>query len=152
MGRLVVLALSLLGMAFGALAQVPPPKQEKDLVAAGHTRYTAARIRQELIGNTSYIVQLASVPGAPAGIQYTIYYKNDRERVIRPAPGAGSAFTTLWWLEGDLSCGEERAPGAPTKHACYALYDVGSLRYACRQPDGLCASAARTVPGNPEKL
>ncbi len=131
-------------------AQQPVARQEKDLAAAGYQRMTAASIRQ-LIGTTSYVVQLVSVPGAPAGIVYTMYYKSEKERIIRPAPGGGPRFTALWWLEGDLICGEERGP-VPAAHRCYSLYQVDTLRYACRQPEGLCASAARTVPGNPDSL
>lgn len=148
----------LIGLSFvlslQALAQEqrPPARKEQEFVNAGYKRMTAGQIREKVIGNTSYVMQLASVPGAPAGIVYSIFYKSDKERIIRPAPGAGSKFTVLWWLEGDLMCGEEKGPGAPTAHRCYALYEVDSLRYSCRQPDGLCAAASRTAPGNPDNL
>lgn len=148
------IALAVLG-SWQTLAQtqpeIPPVRQEKDLVASGFKRLTAAQIRQQVIGNTSYVVQLASVPGAPAGIVYALYYKSEKERVIRPAQGGGPKYTAFWWLEGDLICGEERGPG-PVAHRCYAAYQVDSLRYSCRQPDGLCAAASRTAPGNPENL
>ncbi len=148
---LIGLALSCAPGALALAQQQPQPYKEAELVASGYKRLTAAEIRQKLVGNTSHIVQLASVPGAPAGIVYSIYYSSDKERIMRPAPGGGPKYTALWWLEGDLICGEEKGP-TPAGHRCYALYDIGSLRYSCRQPDGLCASAARTVPGNPENL
>src|SRR5262245_20161390 len=150
--RSLVAALAMVPLwAQPSASQTPPPKNESELVAAGHKRLTAAQLRQKFIGNTSYVLQVAPVPGAPAGIVFMLYYKSDRERVVKPASGGGPKYTAIWWFEGDLVCAEERPP-APPGHRCYSFYEVEVGRYVCRQPDGLCAAVARTVPGNPENL
>lgn len=128
---------------------VPKPTTEPQLRAAGHRPMTGEEMRRRYIGNTSYILQLAAERGAPAGIVYVIYYKSDRERVVRPAPGGGPVFTALWWIEGDLLCGEVRGP-MPGGHRCNAIYDTPAGAYICR--DGDCGAIGRMAQGNPEKL
>jgi len=147
-------ALTLIALMFAGaavVAQMPAATKEKDLVAAGHKKLTGSQILPRVLGNTSYVNQLASVPGAPAGINYAIYYRNERERVFRPAEGGGPRFVANWWIEGDFICGEEKGPG-PAGHRCYALYDLAPFTYICRQPDGACNSVSRVVRGNPENL
>jgi hypothetical protein len=145
--------LGLAGMISAAAAQSTPPAQtEAALRSAGHRPLEGDELRKRLVGNTNYVIFLGRVPNNASGpITFPVYYRSDKERVVRRPDRSTS--TTLWWIDADQVCGEEKQgmPGG-AGHRCYRLYDTPSLTYSCRQPDGECFFAGRWVPGNPENL
>ena len=154
--RSAILVMAVLAIAvsfsIGASAQIPPPKQEAELVAAGYKRLSGQEISTLALGNTQYVVFLNSEDGARPGDIIKIYYPNARTRIVIPPRGemAGKKVELNWWMDGNLQCVENKFVNVG--HVCYSYYDAGSAYYACLQPDRRCFYLVRFVRGNPENI
>ena len=149
--RMILVGLALAGLAPGALlAQTPAPKTEAELLAAGNKPLTGRQISKLLLGNTIYVTFLAPIGIAPAGTQYTAFYRDAKTRLVlaNSGPTAFKTFEANWWIEGDHVCHEAQV--VRQGNQCQSLYQTSSGVYQCR--NGNCHVLFRVVPGNPEKL
>src|SRR5262245_1697367 len=102
-------------------AGAPSAKKESEVKAAGQQPIAGDVLRKRLVGNTSYLIFLGRLPKtATSGISFAMYYPSDRERIsVRPDE---TRSTTLWWMEGNQICGEEKQtmPGGAANR-CYLV-------------------------------
>lgn len=151
---LILIALLGVSNATPAGAQIPPPKKESELIAAGTRPMTGQQISAILLGNTAYGLWLAPFGRAQTGSQFTNFFRDARTRVLDPGTpasvGVGKHIELNWWLEGNLYCAEYQV--AVKEHVCASMYQVSSAFYACIQPSGDCSLLFRVVPGNPGNL
>lgn len=135
------------GFAPQAWAQ-PKATDEAGLKAAGARQLTGPEIRQQSIGNTSYMMFLADMGPAKAGAVVVRYARDERTRVdLLPTK---AKQVTNWWIEGNNYCGENKVVNVG--HTCHSMWDVGGTYYACIQPSKKCLVSFRMIPGNPEGL
>jgi hypothetical protein len=147
--RLIAVCLPAVAMLAGqAIAQTPQPMQESAMKAAGGRQFMAAELRKIYVGNTHYVMLLKNLGPGKAGAVIANYYRDERARVQKFS--GGDKAESIWWLEGDIRCVEEKRISAG--HLCYSVWDLGGTLYLCLQPDGDCAMSFRVVPGNPERL
>jgi hypothetical protein len=154
--RLTGFVLSIAGFCMGigsAAAQLPSPKKETELVAAGYKQLTAAQITAMFIGNTSVEIALAKVGNIRPGWIAKIFWRDERTRIWMPQGGplAGRKLESIWWMEGNLMC-SERMEAQGEGHGCRALYQVDSSLYSCGRSSGTCNSLVRVLPGNPDGI
>ena len=131
-----------------ALAQLPKPMTVSEVRSAGGRQLGAAEFKRLALGNTSYTILLAPMGTAKPGNITTIYYRDERERLVRR--NDGKTMTGVWWFEGDAVCAELRLQNEG--HFCYLIWDLQGTLYSCLQQSGSCVLSIRFVPGNPEKL
>ena len=156
MERLTVLVLSIAVFCMGissAAAQLPPPKKEAELIAAGYKQLTAVQVTSMLIGNTTAEIALAKVGNIQTGGIAKIFWRDERTRIWMPQGGplAGRKLESIWWMEGNLMC-SERMEAQGEGHGCRALYQVDSSLYSCGRSSGTCNSLVRVLPGNPDGI
>jgi hypothetical protein len=144
-----VLSCLLLAVAFGPQAWAQPKAtDEAGLKAAGARQLTGPEIRQQTLGNTSYMIFLADTGPVKAGAVVVTYARNERNRVdLLPTK---EKQEKNWWIEGNNYCSENKVVNVG--HACYSMWDLGGTNFACLQPSKKCFLSYRTVPGNPEGL
>jgi hypothetical protein len=155
MERLTVLVLSIAVFCMGissAAAQLPPPKKEAELIAAGYKQLTAVQVTSMLIGNTTAEIALAKVGNIQTGGIAKIFWRDARVRIWVPQGGplAGKKLESNWWMEGNLRCAE-RVSVQGEGHGCSSLYQAGSSLYSCGQA-GNCNVLVRILPGNPDGI
>jgi hypothetical protein len=135
-----------------ATAQLPPPKKESELVAAGYKPMSGSQIAKALTGNTAYFIALVRRGANPPGNTVKVFHRDAKVRISIPTqgPNAGKKLESNWWIEGDHYCAENQL--ANIGHNCYSLFEVDSSIYPCIRPGGECDALFRIVPGNPENI
>ena len=130
-------------------AQTPPPKKEAELVAT-YKRLNGQEMRTLIVGNTGYMLFLATTGTINKGTLVTMYWRDD----ARTRVGVGNdkkKVESIWWIEGDLMCGEQKNSDRKGNF-CNTIYGLDSAYYICAHPAGNCDVLMRMAPGNPDKL
>ncbi|MCA0303804.1 MAG: hypothetical protein LCH95_15470 [Proteobacteria bacterium] len=139
--------LPILALSWPALGQDASVKTEAEVRSAGGRKLTGAEVRELYLGNTIYVVYLKNESNVAKGTVVPIHHQDAKTRTVKVG---GSKYTSLWWMDGDHYCSEQRFTTLAPR--CYALWTAGGSYYSCLQPTGECFFMVRVLPGNPEKL